>query len=90
MLGPSLRIRKKLEYPPGVPRRYFFRGSFLFLCLVFLMLSRVCSLLPCGHLLGKDLALVDDSFCIFVTFPCGTLSQLWCLIVSFPGLCRLS
>ena len=29
-------------------------------------------------------------FCIFVTFPCGILVQVWYLIVSFPDLCRLS
>ena len=36
------------------------------------------------------LALVDVCFCIFVTFPCGILGQVWYLIVSFPDLCRLS
>ena len=35
------------------------------------------------------LALVGDVYCIFVTFPCGILGQLWYLIVSFPDLCRL-
>ena len=29
------------------------------------------------------LALVDDVYCIFVTFPCGILGQVWYLIVSF-------
>ena len=29
------------------------------------------------------LALVGDAYCIFVTFPCGILSQVWYLIVSF-------
>ena len=28
--------------------------------------------------------------CVFVTFPCGILSQVWHLIVSFPNLCRHS
>ena len=36
------------------------------------------------------LALVGDVYCIFVTFPCGILCQVWYLIVSFPDLCRLS
>ena len=36
------------------------------------------------------LALVCDVYCIFVTFPCGIMGQVWCLIVSFPDLCRLS
>ena len=30
------------------------------------------------------------SNCDFVTFPCGILGQVWCLIVMIPGLCRLS
>ena len=28
--------------------------------------------------------------CVFVTFPCGILGQVWCLTVSIPYLCRLS
>ena len=36
------------------------------------------------------LALVGDVYCIFVTFPCGSLGQVCYLIVSFPDLCRLS
>ena len=35
-------------------------------------------------------ALVGDVYCIFVTFLCGILDQVWYLIVSFPGLCLLS
>ena len=30
------------------------------------------------------LALVGDVYCNFVTFPCGNLSHVWYLIVSFP------
>ena len=33
---------------------------------------------------------VGDVYCIFVTFPCGILVQVWDLIVSFPDLCRLN
>ena len=35
------------------------------------------------------LALVGDVYCIFVTFSCGILGQVWYLklIVSFPDLC---
>ena len=36
------------------------------------------------------LALVGDAHCIFVIFPCGILSQVWYLIVSFHDLCLLS
>ena len=28
--------------------------------------------------------------CAFITFPCGILGQVWCLIVSIPDLCYLS
>ena len=35
------------------------------------------------------LALVGDVYCIFVTFPCGILGQVWNLILSFPDLCLL-
>ena len=35
------------------------------------------------------LALVVDVYCIFATFPCGILGQVWYLIVSFPDLCCL-
>ena len=35
------------------------------------------------------LALVGDVFCIFVTFPCGILGQVWYLIVSRPDICHL-
>ena len=33
---------------------------------------------------GWLFALVGDVYCIFVTFPCGILGQVWYLIVSFP------
>ena len=36
------------------------------------------------------LAFVCDFYCIFVTFPCGILGQVWYLIISFADLSRLS
>ena len=30
------------------------------------------------------------SNCVFVTFPCGILGQVWYLIVSIPDLCLIS
>ena len=27
--------------------------------------------------------------CVFITFPCGILGQVWYLIVSIPDLCHL-
>ena len=41
---------------------------------------------------GKGLtscSLVCDVLCVFVTFPCGILGQVWYLIVSIPDLCLL-
>ena len=45
-----------------------------------------------GQLLGKGQPLgspVCDVSCVFVTFPCGVLCQVWYLIVSMPDLCLL-
>ena len=66
-----------------IPRRYLFCGSLVFLCLVV-----VCSLLPCGHLLSCHL--FPMFHCIFVTFQCGILGQVWYLILSIPDVCHLS
>ena len=60
--------------------------------LIYLSYCLVCSLQPCGLLLGKGdlLALLCVSFsCVFVTFPYGILDQVWYLIVSIPDLCIL-
>ena len=35
-------------------------------------------------------ALVGDVHCIFVTFLCGVLGQVWNLIVLFPDICGIS
>ena len=43
-----------------------------------------CSLQPCDHLLEKELTsllLFGDVYCVFVTFPCGILGQVWYLVV---------
>ena len=63
-----------------------------YLCLVFVMLSRlvIAALWSAG---GKELTawLLFVMFnCVFVTLPCGILRQAWYLIVLFPDLCRLS
>ena len=44
---------------------------------------RICSVLPCGHLMGKGWPL-GSLVCDFIVF------LLWCLIVSIPDLCLLS
>ena len=46
----------------------------------------VCSLLPCGHLLGEGWPL---GYC-FVTFQCGILGHVWYFIISIPDLCHFS
>ena len=35
------------------------------------------------------LALIGDVYCIFITFPCSILAQMWYLIVSFADVCCL-
>ena len=63
-----------------------------YLYLVFLMLSRllIAALLsPAGKELTAWLVFVMFN-CVFVTFPCGILAQVWYLIISIPDLCRLS
>ena len=59
-----------------ISRRCFFCGSFsLFVFHVCLSYCRVCSLLPCGHLLGKGWplgSLICDVFLCFYHFP------IWC------------
>ena len=65
---------------------------FCYLCLVFVMLSRLFSAAvwsPAGKGLTSWLLFVMFN-CVFITFPCGILGQVWYLIVSFPDLCRLS
>ena len=54
-----------------VPRPWFHYGSLLFVFRVCLLYCLVCSLQPCGHLLGKGWplgSLVCDIFLCFVTF----------------------
>ena len=63
-----------------------------YLCLAFFMPMRllIAALLsPAGKRLTSWLLLVMFN-CVFVTFQCGVLGQLWYLIVSIPDLCRLS
>ena len=65
-----------------------------YLCLVFVMLS--CMFIaavwsPAGNGKGLISWLFFVMFnCVFITFPCGILGQVWYLLVSFPDLCHLS
>ena len=65
-----------------------------YFCLVFVML--LCARLfidalwsPAGKRLTSWLSFVMFN-CVFVTFPCGILGQVWYVIVSIPDLCHLS
>ena len=63
-----------------------------YLCLVFVMLSRlfIAALLsPAGKGLTSWILFVMSN-CDFVTFPFGILGRVWYLIVLIPDLCRLS
>ena len=44
---------------------------------------------PAGKVL-TSLLLIMMFNCVFVTFPCGILGQVWYLIVSIPDLCPIS
>ena len=62
-----------------------------YLCLVFVMSFRLFIAVvwaPAGEGLTSWLFFVVFN-CIFETFQCGTLGQVWYLIVSIPDLCRI-
>ena len=65
---------------------------FWYFCIVFVMLSRLF-IAALWSTAGKGLTswlsfVMFD--CVFVTFPCGILGHVWCLVVSIPDLCHLS
>ena len=63
-----------------------------YVCLVFVMLSHlfIAALWsPAGKGLTFWLLFVMFN-CVFATFPCGILGQVWYLNVSIPDLCHLS
>ena len=50
-------------------------------------LSAHCSFVVTCYEMANLLAIFYVMFsCVFVTFPCGFLGQVWCLIVSIPDL----
>ena len=63
-----------------------------YICLVFGMLSRVfIAALWSPAERGMTYWLLFVMFnCVFATFPCGILGQVWYLIASIPDLCRFS
>ena len=63
-----------------------------YLCLVFVILSHlfIAALWsPAGKWLTSWLLFVMFN-CVFVSFPCGMLGQVWYLTVLIPDLCHLS
>ena len=61
-------------------------------CLVFVMLSHMFIAALWSNS-GKGLTfwvLFVMFNCVFVTFPCGILGQVWYLIVLIPDLCGLN
>ena len=75
-----------------VPRRYFFCGSFvLFLSCVCHTFASVhcCLVVTCWERADSWVSFVMFS-CVFATFPCVILGQVWYLIVSIPDFCQLS
>ena len=89
---PEMRFTVKV-FLLTVPRRCFFCGSFLLLvfgvCRVFLSIH--CSLVVTCWERAELLDLLYVMFyCVFVTFPCGILGQVWCMIASNPDICLLS
>ena len=71
--------------------RYFFCRLFVLLisCVCHAFASVCCCLVVTCWGKVDLLALVCDVYCVFVTFPCGILGQVWYLIISFPDLCHL-
>ena len=68
-----------------------FCGYFFVICVCHVFLSVPCSLVVTCWERADHLALLCVIFnCDFVTFPCGVLGQVWCLIVSIFDLCLLS
>ena len=62
-----------------------------YVCLVFVkLLHLIIAALrsPAGKGLTSWLLFVMFN-CVFVTFPCGILGQVWYVTVSIPDLCRL-
>ena len=59
-------------------------------CVSYVFASIHCYLVVTCWERADLLALVGDVYCIFVTFHCGILGQVWYLIVSSPDFCCLS
>ena len=59
---------------------------FIVSCVSHVFTSVHCCLVVICWERADQLALVGDVYCIFATFPCGILGQVWYLVVLFPDL----
>ena len=89
---PGFKPSSKIFFTDRSKAVPFLCGSFVFYVSMFSCLFIAVLWSPAGKGLNSWLllAIVGDVYCIFVTFPCGILGQMWYLIVSFPDLCHLS
>ena len=67
-----------------IPRRYFFCGCIISVLCWGLFIDALWP--PAGKGLTSWLSFMMLN-CVFTSFPCGILGQVWCLIVSIPDLC---
>ena len=86
--GVADMVLNRLPNSSRVGFRYFFFGSFVFFCLVFVM--PLCASVFCAlwSPAGKGLS----CWISFVVYNCEfvSLGQMWYLIVSIPDLCTLT
>ena len=92
----NICIGVQLSYFPSTETGACFKPGHTFCVLFLLFVFRVClshclvcSLQPCGHLLGRaDLLVLLYMMlsCVFVIFPYGVLGQVWYLMVLIPDI----
>ena len=74
-----------------LPRRCFFLDYFVFSVLFLYAFLSVHGSLVVTYWKGADFLTVLYAmfYCVFVTFPCSVLGQVWCWILSIPDICHL-
>ena len=78
----------KRKHCTDCSKMVLFVEHFCYLCFVFVMFS--CLAVNCLERADLLALLCVMFYCVFVTFPCGVLDQVCCLIVSILDLCHLS
>ena len=97
-LDPNLNLgwgwRSESSLSPPVPRgyMYLFCGSFVFFVSLCFSCFWACSMLPCGHLLGRGWPLGCCWWCLlyFCYFPMWYPGSCVVLDCIFPDICHLS